>query len=133
MKLGYAHQSTGGLAVAQAVKELLGGERERIRFVIARKPIGAARGVLLGMHEFALVHMNAGYTQQVRYVRGDSDEFGSHMAIGFGPNETPDPVVVAAVLTEQLYTLKASLPGADLFRPLDEVNPDHPVFGAFEV
>lgn len=131
MRLGYAHQATGGLAVAQAVKELVSGARKEIRLVIARQPSGGLLPRLFGVHDIVLETCRGScFRKQIRTREGGD---GSHMLVGFGPDEDPCPIVVAAVVTEFLTSERARYPAADVFRPLDQINPEHPVVGEFEV
>jgi hypothetical protein len=125
MRLGYAHQSNGALAVAQAVKELLEGKVKRITFVIARKD---ERRIL---ETFAFGIGRDGDETAVRFLGEGGDPFGaeSHALTRFDKTP-PDPVVVAAVLAEFLAVTAANHRG-EVFRPLADVNPEHPVFGAF--
>lgn len=125
MKLGYAHQATGGLAIAQAVKELLAGDVETIKFVIANK----TERRVIEVYEFGIGRN--GQQTAVRFCSaGDPIGPGSHGVTRFDENPA-DPVVVASAITE-LLAHQAATKGAEVYRPLTDVNPDFPVFGAFE-
>jgi len=125
MRLGYAHQANGALAVAQAVHELLEGKVNKITFVIARKDDRIIR------ETFVLGIGRDEDETAVRFLGEGGDPFGtgSHSLTRFD-KVPPDPVVVAAMLTEFLATTAAHHRG-EVFRPLADVNPEHPVFGEF--
>lgn len=125
MRLGYAHQANGALAVAQAVHELLEGKVEKITFVIARKDDLTIR------ETFALGIGRDEEETAVRFLGENGDPFGSgaHGLTRFDKTP-PDPVVVAAKLAEFL-AVAAAEHGGEVFRPLSDVNPEHPVFGEF--
>lgn len=125
MRLGYAHQANGALAVAQAVKELIEGKVEKITFVITRKD---DRMIL---ERFVLGIGRDENETSVRFLGEGGDPFGvgAHSLTRFD-TKPPDPVAVAAQLTERLTMAAASAYG-EVFRPLDDVNPEHPVFGEF--
>jgi hypothetical protein len=125
MRLGYAHQANGALAVAQAVHELLEGKVEKITFVIARRDDRTIR------ETFSLGIGRDEDETAVRFLGEDGDPFGdgSHGLTRFDKTP-PDPVVVAAVLAEFLAAAAANHRG-EVFRPLTDVNPEHPVFGEF--
>lgn len=126
MKLGYAHQANGGLAVAQAVKELLSGERPLVTLVTARK----REKRLLRVYKLALAR--DGNATAVRFCGPDGDPFGPDAyGVTRFDKAPPDPVVVAAELANLLAHM-ASEEGGEVYRPLEEVNPEHPVVGAFE-
>jgi hypothetical protein len=126
MRLGYAHQANGALAVAQAVKELLEGKVKQVTFVIAGKD---ERRIL---ETFALGIGRDGDETAVRFLGEDGDPFGAdaHGLTRFD-KIPPDPAIVAAVLAEFLAVTAANHCG-EVFRPLADVNPEHPVFGEFQ-
>lgn len=126
VRLGYAHQANGALAVAQAVKELIEGKVEKITFVIARQDDRLIR------ETFALGIGRDGDETAIRFLGENADPFGSgaHGLTRFDKTP-PDPVLVAAMLAEFLTVAAASHRG-EVFRPLTDVNLEHPVFGAFQ-
>lgn len=125
MKLGYAHQSTGALAVAAAVHDLHSGKRPLVTFAIA------SRNQLYEVVRFA-IHLD-GTMVAVRFCDG-IDPMGpeSHSLIPYEDRKL-DPVVVAAKMMEALLSIARDHYRADVFRPLDEVDPSHPVTGAFSI
>ena len=75
--------------------------------------------------------LNTDGLQDIVFSEAGGDPFGAgaHGLTRFD-RAPPDPVVVAALLAGYLEAAAAHHRG-EVFRPLTDVNPEHPVFGEF--